>query len=95
MGHFFPATQLEHPHSGKGCPQQVSRCTAILGGSVSILLGTYHSSLLLYGIGVTVFSSLATFCWLGATSTGFLNIVGSYYGGWEEKKNTIKQGFGE
>lgn len=42
--------------------------------------------------GATVLSSVATSCWLGATSAGGagLDMVGSYYGGWEEKSK-IKQ----
>ena len=66
-----------------------------VGGSVSFVLGTYYSNpFFLYGIGVTVFSSVATSRWLGATSTGWLDMIGSYYGRWEEKKNEIKQRFG-
>ena len=30
----------------------------------------------------------------GATSTGWLDMVGSYYRDWEEKKNKIQQRFG-
>ena len=41
--------------------------------------------------GVIILSSAATFCWIGVTSTGWLDMVGSYYRDWEEKENKIKQ----
>ena len=41
-----------------------------------------------------ILSSVATSCWLGAMSTGRLDMVGFHYRDWEEKKNKIKQRFG-
>ena len=46
---LFLAAQLEHPHTGRGCPQQVSQVNCSgwgVWGSVSILLGTYQWSFL-------------------------------------------------
>ena len=45
---LFLAAQLENPHSGRGCPQQVSKVNSHIwrgaggGQSVSTLLGTYQ-----------------------------------------------------
>ena len=41
-----------------------------------------------------VLSSVAISCWLGAMTTGWLDMVGSYYRDWEEKKYKIHQWFG-
>ena len=44
---LFPAAQLEHPDSGRGCPQQVSKVNSHIwgvAGPISVLLGTYHFS---------------------------------------------------
>lgn len=41
-----------------------------VGGSVTIPLGTYHSSILLHGMGGgAILSSVANSCWLGVIST--------------------------
>ena len=74
--------QVEQSHSGDGA-----------AGSVSIFLGTYYSSLWLQGWGNgALFCSY--FLLAGVTSTGWLDMVGSYCRDWEKKKNKVKQRFG-
>ena len=97
--------QLEHAHSGRWCPQQVSKMNRHIWGlgSVSTLLGiaynfindsvTWFQPFIIWDRGNDpLFSSY--FQLSRGECTLWLHIVCFNHRGWEEKKNMIKQGFG-